>query len=126
MKKDVMDVDAQITEMMSVDVDMHDCETEAGGQLQVSHDLFLSAWHELDDCRLFRIHRHQAFPEVSLFSKMICGLPKMPDVAETPETQISTPAAQQFQAADSTLNSSSNTSPQSAQEGGETPYGFIE
>jgi hypothetical protein len=125
MKKDVMDVDAQITEMMRKAEETAIIELVPGGEEEVVRNLQLSSRLGLAVVHI-HIHRHQAFPEVSLFSKMICGLPKMPDVAETPETQISTPAAQQFQAADSTLNSSSNTSPQSAQEGGETPYGFMD
>lgn len=78
MRKDIYDVDALMTEMMRKAEETAIIDLVPGGEEEVVRNLQLSARLGLSVVHI-HIHRHQAFPEVSLFSKMICGLPKMPD-----------------------------------------------
>lgn len=78
MRKDILGVDALVTDMMRKAEETAIIDLVPGGEEEVVRNLQLSARLGLSVVHI-HIHRHQAFPEVSLFSKMICGLPKMPE-----------------------------------------------
>jgi len=92
MRTTIFGIDSEITEMMRIAEETAVIELVAGGEEEVVRNQQLSARLGLAVVHI-HIHRQQAFPEVSLFSKMICGLPKMPD-ADDATTPASTNANQ--------------------------------
>jgi hypothetical protein len=89
MKKEIHEVDALVSELLRQAEETAIIELVPGGEEEVVRNLQLSARLGLSVVHI-HIHRQQAFPEVSLFSKMICGLPKMPGVEEGSSTTGST------------------------------------
>ena len=83
LRRDMLEMDRQIMEMMKEAERTSIIELVPGGEAEVARNQQLSAMLGLAVLHL-HIHRHQAFPEVSLFSKRICGLPQMPDPTEAP------------------------------------------
>ena len=89
MRQTIFKVDTDVTEMMRIAEETAVIELVPGGEEEVVRNQQLSARLGLAVVHI-HIHRQQAFPEVSLFSKMICGLPKMPDAegTATPESSV--------------------------------------
>ena len=141
MRKEIFDVDAQVTEMMRIAEETAVIELVPGGEEEVVRNQQLSSRLGLAVVHI-HIHRHQAFPEVSLFSKMICGLPKMPDqtlgVQQLPapqqasmpgstaaETQATFPSVTDGSVSGSTMPSG-DPSPSGGVDDYEGPYDFID
>ncbi|WRT65049.1 uncharacterized protein IL334_001991 [Kwoniella shivajii] len=79
MDKKIMDLIKQAEKTAVVDL-------VPGGEEEVTRNQQLQARLGLAVVHI-HIHRWQAFPEVSLFSKKICGLPQAPDFVDSPATQ---------------------------------------
>lgn len=107
MRKTIYGVDSEITEMMRIAEETAVIELVPGGEEEVVRNQQLSARLGLAVVHI-HIHRQQAFPEVSLFSKMICGLPKMPDAEE-----VDSPSTTANQSAENASPATSDPSPHS-------------
>ena len=83
MKRQMLDMDRQILDMMLVAEKAATIEVVPGGEEEVCHNQTIAARLALATTHI-HIHRQQAFPEVSLFSKKICGLPQAPDFPAMP------------------------------------------
>jgi len=135
MRKEIFDVDAQITEMMRIAEETAVIELVPGGEEEVVRNQQLSSRLGLAVVHI-HIHRHQAFPEVSLFSKMICGLPKMPDQPlgiqqpSAPGSTVADPQAPFPAVTDGSASGSAipsgDPSPSSGVDDYEAPYDFID
>jgi hypothetical protein len=77
-RRRLVEVDREITEMMKLAEKSSVIDLAPGGEEEVVRNLQLSARSGLALTHI-HIHRQQAFPEVSLFSKKLCGLPQAPD-----------------------------------------------
>ena len=77
LQQQIRNVDAQVLDMMRRAEAGAIIDLVPGGEEEVVRNQQLSARLALSVLHI-HIHRHQAFPEVSLFSKMICGIPQMP------------------------------------------------
>jgi len=78
MRQQVVDVDRQIQESMKQAEATSIIEFVPGGEEEVVRNQQTSTRLGLATLHI-HIHRQQAFPEVSLFSKKICGLPQSKD-----------------------------------------------
>ncbi|WVQ83972.1 hypothetical protein IAT38_006117 [Cryptococcus sp. DSM 104549] len=87
MRRQMLDVDQQINVMLKQAEETNVIDMVPGGEEEVVRNQQLSARLALAVVHI-HIHRNQAFPEVSLFSKRICGLPQAPDVSSTPSLAI--------------------------------------
>jgi hypothetical protein len=74
----MLEVDAEVMALMQAAEKSAVIELVPGGEEEVVRNQQLSARLGLAVTHI-HIHRQQAFPEVSLFSKRICGLPQAPD-----------------------------------------------
>jgi hypothetical protein len=74
----IVQVDREVMEFMKLAEASSVIELVPGGEEEVVRNQQLSARLGLAVTHI-HIHRQQAFPEVSLFSKKICGLPQAPD-----------------------------------------------
>ncbi|RXK42243.1 hypothetical protein M231_00602 [Tremella mesenterica] len=72
--QEMFEIDRQVMELMQEAERTSVIELVPGGEEEVVRNQQLSARLGLAVMHI-HIHRHQAFPEVSLFSKRICGLP---------------------------------------------------
>jgi hypothetical protein len=81
MTRRMIEVDREVMDMMKQAEAMAVIELVPGGEEEVVRNQQLSARLGLAVVHI-HIHRQQAFPEVSLFSKRICGLPQAPDYSE--------------------------------------------
>ncbi|WWD22035.1 hypothetical protein CI109_106523 [Kwoniella shandongensis] len=91
-RRKILETDNQVLEMLKEAEKMNVIELVPGGEEEVVRNLQLAARLGLAVLHI-HIHRNQAFPEVSLFSKRICGLPQAPDFSNSPG--LSTPNTQQ-------------------------------
>ena len=78
LKRRMLEVDAEVMGLMQAAEKSAVIELVPGGEEEVVRNQQLSARLGLAVTHI-HIHRQQAFPEVSLFSKRICGLPQAPD-----------------------------------------------
>jgi len=78
LKQRMLEVDAEVMGLMQAAEKSAIIELVPGGEEEVVRNQQLSARLGLAVTHI-HIHRQQAFPEVSLFSKRICGLPQAPD-----------------------------------------------
>jgi hypothetical protein len=78
LKMRMLEVDAEVMALMQAAEKSAVIELVPGGEEEVVRNQQLSARLGLAVTHI-HIHRQQAFPEVSLFSKRICGLPQAPD-----------------------------------------------
>lgn len=78
LKQRMLEVDAEVMGLMQAAEKSAVIELVPGGEEEVVRNQQLSARLGLAVTHI-HIHRQQAFPEVSLFSKRICGLPQAPD-----------------------------------------------
>lgn len=85
LKQRMLEVDAEVMELLQRAEQSAVIELVPGGEEEVVRNQQLSARLGLAVTHI-HIHRQQAFPEVSLFSKRICGLPQAPDF--TPPDQV--------------------------------------
>jgi hypothetical protein len=83
LRNQMMETDRMVQDMMKEAERTSIIELVPGGEEEVARNQQLAVRFGLAVCHI-HIHRHQAFPEVSLFSKQICGLPKAPDFTEMP------------------------------------------
>lgn len=74
----ILETDQQVMELMKQAEASAVIELVPGGEEEVVRNQQLSTRLGLSVTHI-HIHRQQAFPEVSLFSKRICGLPQAPD-----------------------------------------------
>ncbi|WVW78770.1 hypothetical protein I302_100732 [Kwoniella bestiolae CBS 10118] len=81
--KQIMDLIKQAEQTAVIDL-VPGGEEEVARNQQLQARLGLAVLH-------IHIHRWQAFPEVSLFSKRICGLPQAPDFTDDGTTGTGTP-----------------------------------
>lgn len=128
MRKEIFDVDAQITEMMRKAEETAVIELVPGGEEEVVRNQQLSSRLGLAVVHI-HIHRHQAFPEVSLFSKQICGLPKMPDlpgITESGSVEGSNAGGNVGSSVKDESVTSGNPSPKTVNEEYDTPYEFVD
>ena len=80
MKRQVVVFDRQIIDLMKHAEKMAIIEFVPGGEEEVVRNQQTAARLIIASTHIY-IHRIQAFPEVSLFSKQICGLPRTPDLS---------------------------------------------
>lgn len=78
MKRQMVEIDRQIIDLMKQAEAMAIIELVPGGEEEVVRNQQMATRLGLAVVHI-HIHRQQAFPEVSLFSKRICGLPQAPD-----------------------------------------------
>jgi hypothetical protein len=78
MREEMVKIDQQIMDLMKEAEATAVIDLVPGGEEEVVRNQQLSARLGLAVVHI-HVHRHQAFPEVSLFSKAICGLPSAPD-----------------------------------------------
>jgi hypothetical protein len=83
MRRKIIDIDREVMEFMKLAEASSVIELVPGGEEEVVRNQQLSARLGLAVTHI-HIHRQQAFPEVSLFSKKICGLPQAPDFSNQP------------------------------------------
>jgi hypothetical protein len=88
LKRKMLEVDAEVMGLMQQAEKSAVIELVPGGEEEVVRNQQLSARLGLAVTHI-HIHRQQAFPEVSLFSKRICGLPQAPDFS--PPGQLDKP-----------------------------------
>jgi hypothetical protein len=81
MQDEMVDLDEEVMRLMKEAEATAVIDLVPGGEEEVVRNQQLSARLGLAVVHI-HIHRHQAFPEVSLFSKAICGLPSAPDFSE--------------------------------------------
>ncbi|WVQ97788.1 hypothetical protein IAU59_004902 [Kwoniella sp. CBS 9459] len=97
MRQQIYEVDKQIMDLMKQAESTSVIELVAGGEEEVVRNQQCQARLGLAVLHI-HIHRFQAFPEVSLFSKRICGLPQAPDFSNvspgtaTPTTSLDDPS----------------------------------
>ncbi|OCF76632.1 hypothetical protein I204_02330 [Kwoniella mangroviensis CBS 8886] len=84
--KQIMDLIKKAEETAVIDL-VPGAEEEVARNQQLQARLGLAVLH-------IHIHRWQAFPEVSLFSKKICGLPQAPEFADEGNSGMATPEYQ--------------------------------
>lgn len=77
-RRKVLETDQQVMELMKQAEASAVIDLVPGGEEEVVRNQQLSTRLGLSVTHI-HIHRQQAFPEVSLFSKRICGLPQAPD-----------------------------------------------
>lgn len=125
MKKEIYEVDAQMNRMMKEAEEEAIIELVPGGEEEVVRNQQLSARLGISVVHI-HIHRHQAFPEVSLFSKMICGIPKMG--GDMSEEDNDLPALAQLQQQQQVTNGDESHTPNSGVsiEERDPSYEFIE
>ena len=82
MKHQVLEIDRRVVELMKQAEDTAIIELVPGGEEEVVRNQQTAVRLGLATTHI-HIHRYQAFPEVSLFSKKICGLPQAPDFGVT-------------------------------------------
>ena len=82
MRLQMLEVDVHIVELMKQAEASAIIELVPGGEEEVVRNQQMAARLGLATTHI-HIHRQQAFPEVSLFSKHICGLPKAPDLSSS-------------------------------------------
>ncbi|WWC87197.1 uncharacterized protein L201_002083 [Kwoniella dendrophila CBS 6074] len=82
----MVDVDKQIMDLIKKAEDTAVIELVPGGEEEVGRNQQLQARLGLAVVHI-HIHRWQAFPEVSLFSRKICGLPQAPDFVINDDAQ---------------------------------------
>lgn len=85
LKRRMVEIDAEILELIRQAETTAVIELVPGGEEEVVRNQQLSARLGLAVTHIM-IHRQQAFPEVSLFSKQICGLPQAPDFIHSQES----------------------------------------
>ena len=119
MRRQIFAVDAQVTEMMKEAEAMSVIALVPGGEEEVVRNQQLSARLGLAVIHI-HIHRQQAFPEVSLFSKKICGLPSYDSGPDTPLSQLDQISPMQ------STGGLSNSSPAHSDPVPEGPYEFTE
>lgn len=93
LKQRMLEVDAEVMELLQRAEKSAVIELVPGGEEEVVRNQQLSARLGLAVTHI-HIHRQQAFPEVSLFSKRICGLPSAPDFMAPPQSQNQADAQQ--------------------------------
>lgn len=86
LKRKMLEVDAEVMGLMQQAEKSAVIELVPGGEEEVVRNQQLSARLGLAVTHI-HIHRQQAFPEVSLFSKRICGLPQAPDFSPPNELE---------------------------------------
>jgi len=80
MERQVVEIDRQVMDLMKQAERTAIIELVPGGEEEVVRNQQTAARLGLATTHI-HIHRYQAFPEVSLFSKKICGLPQAPDIS---------------------------------------------
>ncbi|KAK8846726.1 hypothetical protein IAR55_005813 [Kwoniella newhampshirensis] len=91
-RRNIVETDNKVLELIKEAERTNIIELVPGGEEEVVRNLQLAARFGLAVVHI-HIHRNQAFPEVSLFSKRICGLPQAPDFSMSPS--LATPDASQ-------------------------------
>ena len=86
LKQRMLEVDAEVMDLLQRAEESAVIELVPGGEEEVVRNQQLSARLGLAVTHI-HIHRQQAFPEVSLFSKRICGLPQAPDFTAPAQLQ---------------------------------------
>lgn len=86
LKRRMLEVDAEVMDLLERAEQSAVIDLVPGGEEEVVRNQQLSARLGLAVTHI-HIHRQQAFPEVSLFSKRICGLPQAPDFTEPSSQQ---------------------------------------
>lgn len=84
LKQRMLEVDTEVMNLLQQAEKSAVIELVPGGEEEVVRNQQLSARLGLAVTHI-HIHRQQAFPEVSLFSKRICGLPQAPDFTAQPQ-----------------------------------------
>ncbi|OCF41820.1 hypothetical protein I317_04330 [Kwoniella heveanensis CBS 569] len=126
MRQQIYDVDKQIMDLMKQAEVTSVIELVPGGEEEVVRNQQLQARLGLAVLHI-HIHRFQAFPEVSLFSKRICGLPQAPDFSNsspatgTPTTSVDDPSVHPFTSPASSANTSHTSSHSNPQVDGIQP-----
>ena len=82
-RRQMFSVDADILDLLEKAEENSVIDFVTGGEEEVVRNQQLSSRLGLAVLHI-HVHRHQAFPEVSLFSKMMCGLPEMPPLSTEP------------------------------------------
>ena len=77
-RKQMADIDTEILKLLKQTENDAVVELVPGGEEEVVRNMQLAVKLAVASLHI-HIHRQQAFPEVSLFSKLMCGLPGMPD-----------------------------------------------
>ncbi|GFZ44355.1 hypothetical protein JCM24511_02077 [Saitozyma sp. JCM 24511] len=77
-RRRLVEVDREVTEIMKLAGASSVVDLAPGGEEEVVRNLDLSGRSGLALTHI-HVHRQQAFPGVSLFSKRLCGLPQAPD-----------------------------------------------
>ncbi|WVF70097.1 hypothetical protein IAT40_004885 [Kwoniella sp. CBS 6097] len=127
MRQQIYDVDKEIMDLMKQAEVTSVIELVPGGEEEVVRNQQLQARLGLAVLHI-HIHRFQAFPEVSLFSKRICGLPQAPDfnasspATGTPTTSIDDPSVHPLTSPAGSANMTQSSSHSNAQMDGSQPY----
>ncbi|KAK4688928.1 pre-rRNA-processing protein TSR1, partial [Tremellales sp. Uapishka_1] len=87
LRRAVVEVDRAVSDLLREAEESSIIDLVPGGEEEVVRNQQLAARLGLAVTHI-HIHRHQAFPEVSLFSKKICGLPKGPDIFATADVPL--------------------------------------
>ena len=82
-RRKMFDVDAGILNLLRQAEAKSVIDFVSGGEEEVIRNQQLASRLAIAVLHI-HVHRHQAFPEVSLFSKMMCGLPEMPPMSTEP------------------------------------------
>ena len=108
MVRKMYQVDREVMEMMKHAESLAVIDLVPGGEEEVVRNQQLSARLGLAVTHI-HIHRQQAFPEVSLFSKRICGLPSAEDTVQ-PETNAIQPTPSSQSQSHTPVNGNGQTS----------------